>query len=141
MFLRLAQRIIADVQSDHAHQLQRVAFPDDSGADSIVKVHRSVIQMIFEVNVDRVAPERVNDFRQRQIVCGHDADRFVFNQLLDDAFRADSTVVRVRSLQDFVQQKQQRRGLAGSFDNRLDTRDDRIKQRRSLLQRIVHPHG
>ena len=61
------------------------------------------------MHVDGVAFERVHNLGQCQIVSCHDADRLVLNQLADNSFRSDAAVVRVRSLQNFIQQKQQRR--------------------------------
>ena len=57
------------------------------------------------MNVNRVSFERVHDFRQREVVRCHNPDGIVFDKLPNYAFRTNSTIVRVRSLQDFVQQK------------------------------------
>ena len=49
------------------------------------------------------------DFRQREIVSADEPDRAAPEQRTDDALRADEPVLRVRALQDLVEQEQQRR--------------------------------
>ena len=48
------------------------------------------------------------DLRQRQIVGADHADRASLNQCPNQTLRADAPVRRIGSLQQFVQQKQQR---------------------------------
>ena len=55
------------------------------------------------MNVDRVPLKRVHDFCQCQIVCCHNSNGSVVNQLPDNAFRSDAAIMRVGSLQDLIQ--------------------------------------
>src|SRR5215831_19180866 len=55
------------IQTDRAHQRQRVAVLDDARAQAVVERHAAVLESILEMHVDGVAAERGRELGERQI--------------------------------------------------------------------------
>src|SRR5580704_16915447 len=59
------------IQTDGAHQLQRVAPFDHARPQMIVEMDLAVLDVILEMHIARPFAQRRGDFGQRQIVRGH----------------------------------------------------------------------
>ena len=107
---------------------------DDAGPHPVVEHHAAVLEAILEVHVHRGRPEPRRQFRQRQIVRGHEPDGAGLDEGAHDRFRADAPVVRIGAVQDFVEQEQQRRRSARRLDDRADAQNLAVEPRLSRLE-------
>ena len=77
---------------------------------------RPFSQVVLEMDVVQVAVDRSADIGQRQIVRAHQTDGAAIHQRAHDSLGADAAIFRVRALQQFIQEKQQRRISAGQIE-------------------------
>ena len=79
--------------------------------------------MIFEVNVLESAGTRWHDLRQRQVVGRDDAERAMGDEALEDGLRADSAIVGVGAVKDFVEQEEGGRFAPGNLEDLAQAHD------------------
>ena len=84
---------MSNVEANRAHQIERVARPNDSRAQMVVETQIPVLQAIFEMKVRGAGSERISDLRERQIVCGYQPNCTVLEQASGNRFRADSAIM------------------------------------------------
>src|SRR5215470_2959452 len=118
---------ISDLKPDASHQLQRVAAPDDAGSHLVIEDYPAIFQVILEMRVCGAPVQSLDDSRQRQIVCGDDADCAALDQAFDNSFGADKAIVRIGAAQNLVEQEEQRQIALGQFDDLPQPRDLGVK--------------
>src|SRR5262245_41328569 len=123
-----------------AHQRQRVAFFNDAGMEAVIEDHAAIFKMVLEMKISGARRKGFSEFGESQIVCGNQADRLPVDQAADDRLGADSAIVRIRAVQDFVQKKEHRH-LFRKLHDVVQTLNLSIETRGSLLQRIHHANG
>src|SRR5688572_23242449 len=77
------------------------------------------------------------DVREGEIVRADDADRTSRDESANNAFRADPTVLRVRSLEQLVQKEQQWERPLREIAQLAQPRDFCIEPRAAFVQRII----
>ncbi len=104
---RFADR--SNVQPDRPHQGQGVALVDHSGPHLVVEGQLAiVVEVVGEVDVFGPRGEAAGDLGQGQVVGGEEADGPPVDQATDDRLGPLEPVVRVRPVEDLVDQEQQR---------------------------------
>ena len=68
-----------------------------------------------------------------------EADRARADKRPDNGFRADAPIVRIRAVQDLVEQEQHRDRPARQFHDRADAKDLGVEPRLPCLERILDP--
>src|SRR5262249_46663422 len=107
----------------------------------VIEMHPSVLELFLEVHVAESAADLAVHLGERQIVGAHEAYGSAIQESADDASGAGKPILRVCSLQQFVQQKQQRQLARGQVDELAEPCDFRIKPRTSILQRVIDPNA
>jgi len=97
-----------DVKADRTHELQRIAFAHDAGAQAMVEHRSPVFGKIFEVKVLGTRSQDFGNVCQGGIVRSQEPDRPSLNQVLDERFRADGSIVGVCAVQKLIEEKEQR---------------------------------
>src|SRR5690606_28205374 len=99
-----SSHINSHVETDRAHQREAVALRYRAVAQRVVERHASVLELFLEVNVTN-PPARVRgELGEAQIVRRDQADRAAVEERAQHAFGADAPIVRVRALQQLVEQ-------------------------------------
>ena len=80
-----------------------------------VELHAAVDQLVLEMQIAQALAAGDLDFRQREVVSADQPDRAAAEQSTNDALRADEAVLRIRALQNLVEQEQQRRRPRGKL--------------------------
>ena len=62
------------VQPNRPHERERIAVLDHARTHTVIENHRSALEPIFEVSVDRGGAQRRRQLRQRQVMRGDEAD-------------------------------------------------------------------
>ena len=75
-----------------------------------IEAEPAVLQFILKVHIDQRLRIEARQIGERQIMCADQANGAFFEQGADDALSSHAPVGRVRTLQKFIQQKQQRQG-------------------------------
>src|SRR5260370_34963404 len=101
------------VESQRAHELERVAPLHHPGAKAVIKEKLAVLQAVFEVTVGSVRAEALCDFCKGEVVGSQQADRATPDQAAHGGFRAQPPVGRVGALQKLVQKKKGRPSPGG----------------------------
>src|SRR5207247_888058 len=114
-----------------AHQCKRVAFFNDTGMETVIENHAAVFEMILEVKIHGTGREGISEFGKSQIVSSNQADRRTVDKPTDDGLGADSTIVRIRAVQDLVQKKEHWH-LFRKLHNVVQTLNLSIEARRSF---------
>ena len=94
-----------------AHQGDRVAPLHHTGSQAVVEDDAFPVQLILEVDVGRMRLELLGDPRERQVVCRHQPHAPLLDQAADQRLGTDPPVVRVRTVEDLVEQKKESRFL------------------------------
>ena len=81
---------------------------NDPGTHSVIKMHRAVDELIFEVNVLGPRCEPLGDLGEGKVVGCYEANRAAIDEPSNDRSRSENPVVRVRPVEDFIEQKKQR---------------------------------
>src|SRR5437867_51828 len=115
------------------HQGKRVDYFHDTGMEAVIDNHAAVYKMILEVKIHGTGREGISEFGKSQIVSSNQADRRTVDKPTDDGLGADSTIVRIRAVQDLVQKKEHWH-LFRKLHNVVQTLNLSIEARRSLLQ-------
>ena len=123
------------VQPDGAHQLDAVALGDDAGPQLEIELELAVHQFVLEMHVHDAPGVKSGNIGQGQIVRADQADRAALDQGANESLRADAPIRRIGTLQQFVQQKQQRQ--RAGLEQLAQSGDLGIKARAALMQRIV----
>ena len=110
-------------QTDAPHQLERVAFLDDSRSHPIVERDTPVFDVIFKVHIEGVRSDVVNNLGERQIVSGDKSHGTALNQRPYDRSRSDSAVVRV--------------GAASNSSNRKSSGVELVDKSISCRRRVI----
>src|SRR5580700_497324 len=97
--------------------------------------------MILKMEVRYLRSELHSNFGESQVVGGEQSNDSSFQQIPHDSFGADTTVVRVCSLQQFVEQEQNRHRSIGQVRDYFQPRDFSIKARDSAQQGIEDANG
>src|SRR5580704_10065919 len=97
--------------------------------------------MILKMEVRSLGSDLHSNFGESQVVRGEQSDGTSFHEIPYDRFRANTTVVRVCSLQQFVEQEQNRHRSIGQVSDNLQSRDFSVKARDSALQGIQDANG
>src|SRR5439155_42586 len=118
------------------HQGQRVRRPDNARAHPVVEEHAPILEPVGEVDVDGVDRGILRDLGQRQIMRGDETDRPSLRQAVYDGRGAEPTIVRVRSVEDLVEQEQQGDRSVGDADEVAQADQLRIETRGTLLERV-----
>src|SRR5580692_157532 len=92
--------------------------------------------MILKMKVRSLGSEVHSNFGESQVVSAEQSNSSSFQQIPHDSFRANTTVVRVCSLQQFVEQEQNWHRSIGQVSDYFQPRDFGIKARDSALQGI-----
>ncbi len=77
------------------------------GTEAIVERHLSVHEVLLEMHVGRLRRQALSDARQREVMSRHQADGAVIDEEPQHSVRTLHTIVRVRAMEQLVQQKQQ----------------------------------
>jgi len=125
--------VILHLKPYSPHQCKRVAFFNDTGMETVIENHAAVFEMILEVKIYGTGREGISEFGKSQIVGSNQADRRTVDKPTDDRLGADSTIVRIRAVQDLVQKKEHWH-LFRKLYNVVQALNLSIEARRSLLQ-------
>src|ERR1700728_1448517 len=90
--------ISLNVETDGAHQLQRIAGLNDPMAQMMIKSQFAIFQVILKVKIRAGGPYVNGDFGESQVVRCKQSDSSSLQQIPDHGFSADATVMRVCSL-------------------------------------------
>ena len=131
--------INSHVQTDRAHEGQGIAVLDYAGPHPVVEEHLSIHKLVFEMDVPNQRCQAVGDLGQGQVVGREQPDRTAVDQALDDRLGADASVVRVRSMEQLVEEEQEGKRTLGQVDQLPDPGDLGIEPRATGLQRILNP--
>ena len=99
----------------------------------------AVLEAVFEVDVRGRCAERRHEFGEREIVRRDEANRARADKRTDNGFRADAPIVRIRAVQDLIEQEQHRNRPARQLHDRADAEDFGVKPRLPRLERIFDP--
>jgi hypothetical protein len=103
---------------------------------AVVEAQFAVLKMIFEVEICGGGSSDRNNLSQGQVVSRKQSNGAPLEQVSHHSFRADAAVVRIRSLEQFVEQKQYRQGPAGEISDCFQACDFGVEAGNSALQRI-----
>src|SRR5262245_46053008 len=101
-------RLQSHLQTNRPHQLQRVTLFHDSRTKLIVKGNFSVLDMILKVHIESRRYKLLSDMGQSKIVSCHKSKGTSGHQCLDNTFSPNSSIVRIRSMKEFIQQEKER---------------------------------
>src|SRR3984957_3755105 len=107
----------------------------------MVKAQFAVLEMILEMKIRALGSDVNSNFGERQVMSCKQSNSSSFQQIPHHGFRADTTVVRVCSLQQFVEQEQHRHRSGGQVSDYFQARDFGIKARDPALQGIEDANG
>src|ERR1700733_16276548 len=107
----------------------------------MVKAQFAVLEMILKMEVRALGSDVNSNFGESQVMSCKQSNSSSFQKIPYHSFRADATVVRVCSLQQFVEQEQNRHRSSGQVRDRFQPRDFSIKARDSALQGIENANG
>src|ERR1700722_10235126 len=130
-----------DVESDRAHELQRITGLNDSGAQTMVKAEFVLLEMILKMKIRSLRSDVYSNFGERQVMSCKQSNSSSFQEIPHHSFCADTTVVRICSLQQFVEQEQNRHRSGGQISDYFQACDFGIKARDSALQGIQYANG
>src|SRR5450631_981510 len=125
----------SNIESDRPHELDAVALGNDAGMQLEVKTQLAVAKLVLKVNVLQGACLESGNVGERQVMSADEADRSPFDQCTNDAVRSDEPVGGVRSLQELIQEKQQRQRRR--FEKASQPGDLGVEARAALMQRII----
>src|SRR5262245_3329489 len=108
--------------------------------ETVIENHAAVFEVILEMKIGGTCREGFSEFGKSQIVCRNQADRTAVDKSANDGLSAHGAIVRIRAVQDFVQQKQHRH-LFCKLHDVVQTLNLSVEARRSLLERIHHTNG
>src|SRR5438093_2473974 len=128
------------LQADRAHQFEGVALLHDAGAEPVVEDQIPGFEMILEMHIRGSGIEGVGDMRERQIMCRDQPYGAPIYKTPHNRFRADSAIVGVRAVQQFVDEEEQRQLSFGQIHEFSQAHDLRIKTRTAALQRVLNPY-
>ena len=100
----------SDVEPDGSHERERVAFLDDTFPKGVIEMHRAVLEMIFEMIVVESTLALRDDLRECEIMRRDDAEGAGRDESADDGLCADSPIVGICAVKNFVEQEEGGRG-------------------------------
>src|SRR5690606_3195426 len=103
------------VQPDRAHELETVAFRHRSVAELVVEGHPPVDDFLLEVHVAEAPAVLRHDLGEAEVVSRDETDRASIQERAQQTFGADAPILRVRALQQLVEQEEQRRAAAAEL--------------------------
>ena len=103
-------------------------------------MHLSSGQVVVEVHVARGRRQPVGDLGQRQVVGGHEAEGGQLEQRAEQAARAVAAVVRVRAVEELVEQEQRGAGARGG-DDPAQPQHLGVEAGAARLQRVLDAQG
>src|SRR5881394_1012982 len=118
---------LSNLKSDGPHQFQRIALLNDSWAHTVVEDHLTVDHCVFEMDVRGPGCEGMGNLSQCKIVSSDQSDSAPFHQAFDNGFGSHGAVVRIRSMKDFVEKKQNRKVPLRQFHDVVDPLNLRIE--------------
>ncbi len=76
----------------------------------------------------------IGDLGQGQVVSGHETDRTLGDQALDDRAGADAPIVRIGAVKELIEQEEERTRVPRQLDELANAGDLGVKAGFSILQ-------
>src|SRR5579859_2587349 len=95
-----------NLESDEPHELDPVAFRDDTIVKLEVECHSAILNLVLKMDVSETAVLFLADVGQGQVVGADEADGAACQESAYDPFGADEAVLRVCALEELVQEKE-----------------------------------
>src|SRR5439155_3844694 len=90
------------------HQSQCVALLDHARMEAIVENHTAILELILKMKVGRPRCQRVGQLGKSEIVRRDETYCAAIDQAADNGLGSDGAIVRVGSVEYFIQQKEHR---------------------------------
>src|SRR5690606_38404597 len=127
------------VEPDRPHEREAVALRHRPVAQLVVEGHAPVDELFLEVQVAEAPAALRLEIGQTEVVSRNQADLASIQERAQQALGADAAIVRVRALQQLVEQEKQRRAAAAELVKLPQTRDLGVEAGSALVQRVVDP--
>jgi len=128
-------RKFLDIQADRPHQFEPIALGDNSVTELVIERDPSVRQFVLKVDIAKASIARFDtNVGQREIVCADQADRSALHQSAQNSFGSDAAVIRVRSLQKFVEQEKQSWRFTREVEDLSQPLDFSVEPRTAFLE-------
>src|ERR1700722_15301455 len=129
----------SNLEPDCAHQLDAIALSDNTLAQGEIESHLTVREVVLEMHVPQRAGRETANVRQGEIVSADEADRARRHKSSHNALGTGETILGVGSLQELVQQKEERRAVVQQGVDLSQSGDFGVEARASLVEWVVHP--
>ena len=112
---------------------------DDARAHPVVEVHDPVLELVLEVDVLGVRGEPIDDGGQGEVMGGDQADGPAVEETADHRLGPDAAVVRVRAVEQFIEEEEERNGTPRQVDELSHPGDLGEESGAARLERILDP--
>ena len=73
--------------------------------EAVIENHAPILEVVFEMEIGGARRERFSESGESEIVGCDEADGATVDETADDSLGADSSIVRIRPMQNFIQQE------------------------------------
>jgi hypothetical protein len=127
----------SDFEADEAHQLDAIAFRNDTWLKFEVEAHFAISDGVLEVDVAEAIVLLLADVGEREVVSANEANGAACEESADDAFGSDEAVFGVGALEEFVEEKEDGRTTFCEVADLAEAGDFGIEAGAALVQGII----
>src|SRR6478672_1468213 len=106
LFCKKCKTELRNIESDGFHQFNAIAGGDHAGTETIVKGKPVIFKAFLEVNIANLRGEDLFERSKSKIMSCDKADSAITNQRTQHTLRAHAPIMRVGTLQNFIEQEQ-----------------------------------